>query len=91
MPSKKYLKKIHTKIDTIVEGVESEDEKYLIGVHCTHGINRTGYVICSYLAYKMGTKVDIQKIIEVFNNSRSHNIDRQYLIDDLLKKYKKYE
>lgn len=25
------------------------DTDALIGVHCTHGVNRTGYLICSYL------------------------------------------
>ena len=28
-----------------VEGTEDG----LIGVHCTHGLNRTGYLICRYL------------------------------------------
>ncbi len=25
----------------------------LIGVHCTHGVNRTGYLICRYLVQKL--------------------------------------
>ena len=25
----------------------------LIGVHCTHGVNRTGYLICRYLIDKL--------------------------------------
>ena len=25
----------------------------LIGVHCTHGLNRTGYMICRYLIQKL--------------------------------------
>uniref|UniRef100_A0A3Q0SX88 Dual specificity phosphatase 11 (RNA/RNP complex 1-interacting) n=1 Tax=Amphilophus citrinellus TaxID=61819 RepID=A0A3Q0SX88_AMPCI len=28
---------------------ENEDNDKLIGVHCTHGLNRTGYLICRYL------------------------------------------
>ena len=35
-----YLK-IHTRA---VQGTEVG----LIGVHCTHGLNRTGYLICRY-------------------------------------------
>lgn len=27
---------------------------HLIGVHCTHGLNRTGYLICRYLIDRMG-------------------------------------
>lgn len=29
-------------------------QRKLIGVHCTHGLNRTGYFICRYLIQKMG-------------------------------------
>uniref|UniRef100_A0A3B4ZWD4 Dual specificity phosphatase 11 (RNA/RNP complex 1-interacting) n=1 Tax=Stegastes partitus TaxID=144197 RepID=A0A3B4ZWD4_9TELE len=28
---------------------DNEDNDKLIGVHCTHGLNRTGYLICRYL------------------------------------------
>uniref|UniRef100_A0A3P8U8B7 Dual specificity phosphatase 11 (RNA/RNP complex 1-interacting) n=1 Tax=Amphiprion percula TaxID=161767 RepID=A0A3P8U8B7_AMPPE len=28
---------------------ENQDNDKLIGVHCTHGLNRTGYLICRYL------------------------------------------
>lgn len=28
---------------------ENEDDDDLIGVHCTHGLNRTGYLVCRYL------------------------------------------
>lgn len=27
----------------------------LIGVHCSHGLNRTGYLVCRYMIQKMGT------------------------------------
>uniref|UniRef100_A0A8D0H9Q8 Tyrosine specific protein phosphatases domain-containing protein n=1 Tax=Sphenodon punctatus TaxID=8508 RepID=A0A8D0H9Q8_SPHPU len=28
---------------------ENQDNDKLIGVHCTHGLNRTGYLVCRYL------------------------------------------
>ena len=34
----------------------------LIGVHCTHGLNRTGYMVCRYLIQKL--KWDPQKAID---------------------------
>ena len=34
----------------------------LIGVHCTHGVNRTGYLICRYLIEKLDW--DPQKAID---------------------------
>jgi hypothetical protein len=33
----------------------------LIGVHCTHGLNRTGYLICKYMVLRM--KIDPQEAI----------------------------
>ncbi|XP_066449104.1 RNA/RNP complex-1-interacting phosphatase isoform X2 [Eleutherodactylus coqui] len=59
----------------------SENDK-LVGVHCTHGLNRTGYLVCRYL-------IDLQSMepseaIEKFNSSRGHNIERRNYLDDLL-------
>ena len=31
----------------------------LIGVHCTHGVNRTGYLICRYLIQKLKWDPDV--------------------------------
>ncbi|XP_040575651.1 uncharacterized protein [Lepeophtheirus salmonis] len=38
--------------DIVDEVRESKPDK-LIGVHCTHGVNRTGYFLCRYLIDKM--------------------------------------
>lgn len=32
---------------------ESDVDK-LIGVHCTHGLNRTGYMVCRYMVETLG-------------------------------------
>ncbi|XP_030057640.1 RNA/RNP complex-1-interacting phosphatase [Microcaecilia unicolor] len=60
---------------------ENEDNDKLIGVHCTHGLNRTGYLICRYL-------IDVEGMIpsaaiEIFNRCRGHAIERQNYIKDL--------
>ena len=34
--------------------LETEADGGLIGVHCTHGLNRTGYLISRYLIEKLG-------------------------------------
>lgn len=57
-----------------------ENDK-LIGVHCTHGLNRTGYLICRYLIDVNG--MDPKEAIELFNSSRGHAIERQNYLDDL--------
>ncbi|XP_029460003.1 RNA/RNP complex-1-interacting phosphatase [Rhinatrema bivittatum] len=60
---------------------ENAHNDKLIGVHCTHGLNRTGYLICRYL-------IDVEGMIpsaaiEVFNRCRGHAIERQNYIRDL--------
>ncbi|KAK7895314.1 hypothetical protein WMY93_020639 [Mugilogobius chulae] len=61
---------------------ENADNDKLIGVHCTHGLNRTGYLICRYLIDVDG--VDPRKAIELFNSSRGYDIERQNYLEDLL-------
>ncbi|GFR61047.1 RNA/RNP complex-1-interacting phosphatase [Elysia marginata] len=59
------------------EAVESfSNDENLIGVHCTHGVNRTGYMI-----EKMN--MNPQEAIDLFNDSRGHNIERENYIADL--------
>ncbi|XP_061655169.1 uncharacterized protein LOC133489907 isoform X8 [Phyllopteryx taeniolatus] len=53
----------------------------LIGVHCTHGLNRTGYMICRYLIDVDG--MDPAEAIKLFNSCRGHDIERSNYIDDL--------
>ncbi|KAK6019225.1 tyrosine-protein phosphatase family protein [Ostertagia ostertagi] len=49
---------------------DSSNGDKLIGVHCTHGLNRTGYLICRYLIDRMGWTA------ELFEFSRGHPIER---------------
>ncbi|KAM7373721.1 hypothetical protein PAMP_008555 [Pampus punctatissimus] len=52
----------------------------LIGVHCTHGLNRTGYLVCRYLIDVNG--LEPAAAVELFNACRGHRIERQnYLLD----------
>uniref|UniRef100_A0A0K0DHC8 TYR_PHOSPHATASE_2 domain-containing protein n=1 Tax=Angiostrongylus cantonensis TaxID=6313 RepID=A0A0K0DHC8_ANGCA len=64
----KYLKmncpghEVNEREDIVEDFVSAVDEfvndstnaEKLIGVHCTHGLNRTGYLICRYLIDRMG-------------------------------------
>lgn len=59
---------------------EFSDEK-LIGVHCTHGINRTGYLICAYMIKHL--KIDPNDAINRFNEGRGHNLERINYINAL--------
>lgn len=54
----------------------------LVGVHCTHGINRTGYMVCRYLMHTLG--IAPQEAINRFEKARGHKIERQNYVQDLL-------
>lgn len=60
---------------------ENRHNDMLIGVHCTHGLNRTGYLVCRYLIDVDG--LDPAAAVELFNSCRGHNIERQNYLKDL--------
>ncbi|XP_008421347.1 RNA/RNP complex-1-interacting phosphatase-like [Poecilia reticulata] len=60
---------------------DNQDNDKLIGVHCTHGLNRTGYLICRYLIDVDG--MDPAQAVQLFNSSRGYAIERQNYLDDL--------
>ncbi|XP_053306480.1 uncharacterized protein LOC128468725 [Spea bombifrons] len=62
--------------------LSNSDNDKLIGVHCTTGINRTGYLICRYLIDVDGW--DPETSINVFAQCRSHPIEGSVYIDDLV-------
>uniref|UniRef100_A0A8C6YFK4 RNA/RNP complex-1-interacting phosphatase n=1 Tax=Naja naja TaxID=35670 RepID=A0A8C6YFK4_NAJNA len=60
---------------------ENADNEKLIGVHCTNGINRTGYLICRYLIDVEGW--DPETAIQAFGDARGHHIDGHIYLTDL--------
>ncbi|XP_022339320.2 uncharacterized protein LOC111134511 isoform X1 [Crassostrea virginica] len=64
--------------------LEQPDEKQVVGVHCTHGINRTGYVVCRYLIERLGW--DPEEAMTVYHKSRGYPIERENYIEDLRKR-----
>ncbi|GMR36197.1 hypothetical protein PMAYCL1PPCAC_06392, partial [Pristionchus mayeri] len=60
---------------------KNKDNDKLIGVHCTHGINRTGYLICRYLIDRQDWNAD--EAIRVFEECRGHTIEREKYKDTL--------
>ncbi|KAL3864944.1 hypothetical protein ACJMK2_006587 [Sinanodonta woodiana] len=57
------------------------DNKYVIGIHCTHGVNRTGYMICRYLMDVLGWQSG--EAVDAFNKARHHQIYRNNFIKNL--------
>lgn len=69
---------------------EELDQISVIGVHCTHGVNRTGYVISSFLKI-FNSDIQIEDAIQMFGASRTpHQIQRKNLVEDLVKKDRGY-
>nr|XP_028585664.1 uncharacterized protein LOC114597345 isoform X1 [Podarcis muralis]XP_028585665.1 uncharacterized protein LOC114597345 isoform X1 [Podarcis muralis] len=60
---------------------ENAENAKLIGVHCTNGINRTGYLICRYLIDVEGW--DPETAIQAFGEARGHHIDGKIYLADL--------
>ena len=52
-----------------------------IGVHCTHGINRTGYLVCRYMIQRLGWIPE--EAIAAFGAARGHPIERANYLADL--------
>merc|ERR1712211_162533 len=59
---------------------EVEVDNGLVAVHCAHGLNRTGYLICRYLIQKCGVE---PREAARFNDARGYPIRRQTLLDHL--------
>ncbi|KAE8744553.1 hypothetical protein FOCC_FOCC008793 [Frankliniella occidentalis] len=80
IPPKDIVRKFFQVVDAYLE--EHKDEDGLIGVHCTHGVNRTGYFICKYMIERLG--MPPETAINDFNTARGHNIERENYIQDLM-------
>ncbi|UJR28910.1 hypothetical protein I4U23_010128 [Adineta vaga] len=61
---------------------QNKNNDKLIGVHCTHGLNRTGYLIVRYMIEEMGFKPD--EALEAFNRARGHSMEKYK--EDLLRR-----
>lgn len=57
----------------------------LIGVHCTHGFNRTGFLIISYMVEKMDCSVEAA--LMAFAQARPPGIYKQDYINELFQRY----
>lgn len=52
---------------------ESLSPNEYIGIHCTHGANRTGYLISYYLCQEK--LIDLDEVLQAFSEARApHNL-----------------
>uniref|UniRef100_A0A182NZM6 Uncharacterized protein n=1 Tax=Anopheles epiroticus TaxID=199890 RepID=A0A182NZM6_9DIPT len=73
-------------VDRFIEIVKGylanpDDRGKLIGVHCTHGLNRTGYLICAYMILELGYQPS--DAIRLFNAKRGHHMERGNYLQSL--------
>ncbi|XP_058248641.1 mRNA-capping enzyme isoform X2 [Hemibagrus wyckioides] len=69
----------------ICENFIQKNPTELIGVHCTHGFNRTGFLICSYLVEKMDWSVEAAAA--AFAHARSPGIYKEDYLKELFRRY----
>ncbi|XP_046548823.1 mRNA-capping enzyme-like [Haliotis rubra] len=57
----------------------------IIGVHCTHGFNRTGFMLVAYLVEKMSWSVEAA--VRAFAQARPPGIYKQDYLNELFERY----
>ncbi|KAL3864946.1 hypothetical protein ACJMK2_006588 [Sinanodonta woodiana] len=80
VPSDEAVYQLFEIINTFQQHVNF-DNNYIIGIHCTHGVNRTGYMVCRFLMDVLGWKS--HEAVDAFSKARFHPIDRENYINDL--------
>nr|XP_022914085.1 mRNA-capping enzyme [Onthophagus taurus] len=69
----------------IVHKFIAQHPLHFVAVHCTHGFNRSGFLIVSYLVEEMD--FDIQVALEMFSKVRPPGIYKQEYLDELYRRY----
>ncbi|XP_053604641.1 RNA/RNP complex-1-interacting phosphatase isoform X2 [Plodia interpunctella] len=75
--------KVQEFMDTVDEFL-GKNRDFLVGVHCTHGLNRTGYMVCRYMRDRL--HIPAKTVIKRFEIARGYQIERDNYIADLLGK-----
>ncbi|XP_055842507.1 mRNA-capping enzyme [Episyrphus balteatus] len=69
----------------IVDNFINERPFDLVAVHCTHGFNRTGFLIVSYMVERLDCSV--QAALSAFSDARPPGIYKQDYIQELFRRY----
>jgi len=77
VPTANIIQRFYAEVDQYFQ----EEPEKLVGVHCTHGLNRSGYLICRYMIEKLGHEPN--DAINEFNEARGHEQERENLIEHL--------
>lgn len=80
VPSMDVVNRFFKTMDDFTSTCGEDD---IVGVHCTHGVNRSGYLICRYLVQQLGW--ELEKCLKAFETARGYPIDRKIYINALQK------
>lgn len=78
IPEQSILDELYDEID----GFLNSEEDSLIGVHCTHGVNRTGYIVCRYMVERLGKTAT--EALDAYGQARGHLVERENYKHDLM-------
>ncbi|KXJ18401.1 RNA/RNP complex-1-interacting phosphatase [Exaiptasia diaphana] len=78
IPDEKDVKRFEYEVHSFLEKNKNGS---IVGVHCTHGVNRTGYMVCRYLIDCRGYQPD--DAIKAFHESRGYPVERENYLEDL--------
>ncbi|XP_018564207.1 mRNA-capping enzyme [Anoplophora glabripennis] len=80
LPPLRLLKLFFRTVDDFMKKY-ANDPDALVGVHCTHGLNRTGYFICHYMVDRLDMSPD--DAIAKFEAARGHPMHRLHFINEI--------
>ncbi|KAG6795527.1 tyrosine-protein phosphatase F54C8.4 [Apis mellifera caucasica] len=80
VPSMDVVNRFFKTMDDFTSACGEDD---IVGVHCTHGVNRSGYLICRYLVQQLGW--ELENCLKAFETARGYPIDRKIYINALQK------
>ncbi|XP_042305601.1 mRNA-capping enzyme isoform X2 [Sceloporus undulatus] len=69
----------------VCEHFSNKNPTELIGVHCTHGFNRTGFLICAFLVEKLDWS--IEAAVATFAQARPPGIYKGDYLKELFRRY----
>ncbi|NXP56573.1 MCE1 enzyme, partial [Heliornis fulica] len=69
----------------VCERFSDKNPSELIGVHCTHGFNRTGFLICAFLVEKLDWS--IEAAVATFAQARPPGIYKGDYLKELFRRY----
>lgn len=78
VPERRVMEDIFARIDEFVV----RRPKKFVAVHCTHGVNRTGFLVAAYLMMR-GIVSTRKKAVSRFEKARGMKMDKEYLLEAL--------